>query len=1257
MAVLGPNLSTEQQRSLHIDDENTTWFGIVREDGELPLFQDYGRYANIMADTSASNVRSGSRWINNGRDVRYPSLVSFVGQTGAGKSTIIKLVVDLSTRQHETFATPVIGSKGLDVPTSGDVHLYSDPRTCASNYPILYADCEGLEGGERVPLGARLKKGARGVKVGRIGSFERKMQKMHHTSEREITWADTHAKRSREYAVTHLYPRLLYTFSDVVVFVLKNPRTIESVFEKLVNWAAAALEKSSNQPVLPHAIIVLNASENDIDPVSWNVSSATSGLFASFSSTGLQNDTFKKYAHFWSERNRRIETVEQLLHSYYSSVRVVRVPKEGRPNLIGEQIKILYETILDACASSRDRKGELRMLLDADELQPYLQTAFDHFACDLDTPFDFVQASFANSPIPLDFGGNILKLAISLMEAWENAIDGRTIFTELSYMVASCIMLDSARSKIRGTAEQIFPQYLEHVDAALENFCDRHWPCEYIKPGGGARCVNVRSGHGSKGHQLKNGKVLAVGGYVSRFSFKSYQENFQLDVYSRLDELLKTLRSRVQAGPETEVQAAAKIHKDTVMVHFYDHAARGRADAFISHSTCFSCLFEPPEHALPCGHIICTPCLHAYGRDVGRTMVEIDGCPLEIHSRPRYQVWKVFMKPAAAGIRILTLDGGGIRGIVELEILRQLERALGGRINIQCFFDLIVGTRYETRPLQEALISAYSEDEFLFGGPRPNTTYGPDVKVAVIATSAAGSAVVFANYNRLCTEKVPYQFQRPEKLSSELKVWEAARATSAAPRYFKPLWHGPSKQVYIDGGIYHNNPIQIADNERKLIWPSIRNDHPDIVLSIGTAYNPSTQNFREKESSPRSPLRGIFSHGKSLYKLAVDHISSTLDSEKTWEDYMRVLQPPSTYRPRFIRLNPKLTEDLPELDDVDRMREIQEVVRDMMGVDSKIETLAAQLVATTFYFEKSKIIELEPNGVECKGNILCRLPPDSMEIGELGRFMKDKVHIHRGHIPYFTIQEEHRGEQATRVFITPDIIDRMIQNHQFSMGRIDIKLSSKLATTEIFMCLSEGEYFPISRFPRSLCLDEDSGESRSRQQLAVNSIRWAGRTPSQSYRRKHWVAPDLSQRPQRADVISHYSDRSYVLGNSSQAYLQRSANLLTNGPGPSQEDMPIELPATDLVRVELPGFAPSELAGNTSNQPNTAGEMNVEKPRHLASEDLPSQVEQDQSSRSTGGRQLDNGGLHKNKNRQIVPRHAALLSKAQGLLIRRVYNT
>ena len=94
------------------------------------------------------------------------------------------------------------------------------------------------------------------------------------------------------------------------------------------------------------------------------------------------------------------------------------------------------------------------------------------------------------------------------------------------------------------------------------------------------------------------------------------------------------------------------------MMQFYSHSARGRPEAFISHTTCFSCLFEPPEHALLCGHVLCTSCLRAYGRSRGGSMVEIEGCPMEKSSSwSTYGTWKVLLKPDAAGLRILTLDG------------------------------------------------------------------------------------------------------------------------------------------------------------------------------------------------------------------------------------------------------------------------------------------------------------------------------------------------------------------------------------------------------------------------------------------------------------------------------------------------------------------------------------------------------------------------------------------------------------------------
>ena len=43
--------------------------------------------------------------------------------------------------------------------------------------------------------------------------------------------------------------------------------------------------------------------------------------------------------------------------------------------------------------------------------------------------------------------------------------------------------------------------------------------------------------------------------------------------------------------------------------------------------------------------------------------------------------------------QLMMLKRGGIRGVVELEILNALEKELGGRLMIQKFFDLIVGTR------------------------------------------------------------------------------------------------------------------------------------------------------------------------------------------------------------------------------------------------------------------------------------------------------------------------------------------------------------------------------------------------------------------------------------------------------------------------------------------------------------------------------------------------------------------------------------
>jgi energy-coupling factor transporter ATP-binding protein EcfA2 len=210
------------------------YLGINRHVGpESPLkFHDTGRYAEIMSNTRdeiANRCASiDSDWnLKTLRDNRTPSLVSFVGQSGAGKSTLINLLVAIKGNSSQVdLPTPVVGMTGKDVPTSEDVHLYSDPGTITSDSPLLFADCEGLDGGERKPVGTRFREARHDfdTRSSRMHQVTQPSSRTQYSSERDILWADTPSRRSRQFAVTHLYPRLLYTFSDTIVFVLKNPR-------------------------------------------------------------------------------------------------------------------------------------------------------------------------------------------------------------------------------------------------------------------------------------------------------------------------------------------------------------------------------------------------------------------------------------------------------------------------------------------------------------------------------------------------------------------------------------------------------------------------------------------------------------------------------------------------------------------------------------------------------------------------------------------------------------------------------------------------------------------------------------------------------------------------------------------------------------------------------------------------------------------------------------------------------------------------
>lgn len=298
--------------------------------------------------------------------------------------------------------------------------------------------------------------------------------------------------------------------------------------------------------------------------------------------------------------------------------------------------------------------------------------------------------------------------------------------------------------------------------------------------------------------------------------------------------------------------------------------------------------------------------------------------------------------------------------------------------------------------------------------------------------------------------------------------------------------HEPSKQVYADGGIYHNNPIMIADQEWKLLWPQLVDNHPDIVLSIGTSFNPDAKT-REKMQRTSTLSLGALNHAKALLRIAMDHIASTLDSERTWNNYLEILNAPSPYRSRYVRLNPKLDVDPPPLDSVDQMGKIRAITRSIMMKDQKIRDVALQLIATSFYFEKMQQPQsLESGGFEVKGgfwsfthirhsltvllgHINCRLIPGSDDICRLGKHLK---FLAAKSPPYFLIQEEHRSDSAERTLISLDVIEAMIYSKKFRMKLFTAHLTTRGSVTEIFMAFDPERVFHISHFPRALIHDD-----------------------------------------------------------------------------------------------------------------------------------------------------------------------------------------
>ncbi|KAI3332970.1 FabD/lysophospholipase-like protein [Ustulina deusta] len=275
-------------------------------------------------------------------------------------------------------------------------------------------------------------------------------------------------------------------------------------------------------------------------------------------------------------------------------------------------------------------------------------------------------------------------------------------------------------------------------------------------------------------------------------------------------------------------------------------------------------------------------------------------------------------------LRLLSLDGGGIRGVSSLMILRRLMATVTpGSSPKPCdYFDMIGGTstggliaimlgrlgmtvdecieayvslsdrvfekkshrvkingklqgRYDKTELERAI------KEILIKRGLPEDALLKDVdaacKVFVCATSKeTGDTTCLTNYHSLRQDN--------SDLLDVTTIWEAGRATSAATTFFEPIAIGPFHEKFVDGALGANNPIFEMWNQAQDVWGDELDKKLECLVSIGTGL-PGLQ-----------PVRDDIVHiGATLKALATE-------TEKTAEQFHRD-KPSLDDQGRYYRFN------------------------------------------------------------------------------------------------------------------------------------------------------------------------------------------------------------------------------------------------------------------------------------------------------------------------------------------------------------------
>ena len=323
--------------------------------------------------------------------------------------------------------------------------------------------------------------------------------------------------------------------------------------------------------------------------------------------------------------------------------------------------------------------------------------------------------------------------------------------------------------------------------------------------------------------------------------------------------------------------------------------------------------------------------------------------------------------------KVLSIDGGGVRGVIPAVVLEHIEKQT--KRNIADLFDLIVGTSTggiiaaaltcggndrKRRMSARSLVKLYTERsreifrQSGWGGLKSwfDERYDADGLEAILyeklrdaQLSDCDPPIVVTSYD--IDNRRPYFFKTTKTKTDDPTntedpsdrnhyLREVARATSAGPTYFEPAVVGsmattPTRRVLVDGGVFVNNPAMCAYVEARRTF---RKNPEDILLvSLGTGDGSRKIKYDDAKdwgaTSWIQPLIGIMMDGSAD---AVDYHLRLLLPDDTADDQ------------RYFRLTTRLELGKDDLDDVSdsNIRNLKERARDIL---SKEKTQVTRLLA------------------------------------------------------------------------------------------------------------------------------------------------------------------------------------------------------------------------------------------------------------------------------------------------------------------------